>query len=85
MGIKRKYRVENWKDYNNSLIQRGSLELYIDDNTIESWKAKPESKPGHQKEYSDVAIKTMLMIRKTFHLKLRQTQGFVKSILKCLK
>jgi len=85
METKRIYRVKNWNAYNNSLIQRGSLELYIDQNALKSWKAQPEGKPGHQKEYSDVAIQTLLMIRKAFHLRLRQTQGFVKSIFKMLK
>ncbi len=74
------YRVKNWKDYNNSLINRGSITVYIKQETLNEWKAKPQGTRGHQKEYSDAAIQMMIMIRKIFHLRLRQLQGFICSI-----
>jgi hypothetical protein len=84
MGIKSKYRITNWKEYNNSLIKRGSICLYINESITDDWEAKPKGKPGHPKEYSDKAIKTMLMVKKAFHLKYRQTQGFMESVFQTL-
>lgn len=52
---------------------------------MKSWQAAPEGKPGHQREYSDTAIETLLMIRKVFHLKLRQLQGFATSIFRLMR
>lgn len=47
---------------------------------MKSRKAAPEGRPGHQKEYSDTAIEALLMVRKVFHLRLRQLEGFVSSV-----
>lgn len=79
---KNKYRIQNWKDYNQALVQRGSIDLYIDPHAVSAWKAAPEGKPGHQKEFSDTAIQVILMIQKTFHLRLRQLEGFICSVFK---
>jgi hypothetical protein len=35
-----------------------------------------------EREYSDTAIQAMYTIRQVFNLRLRQTEGFTKSILK---
>jgi len=40
----------------------------------------PRLSPGGQAHYSDMAIETALMLRLTFHLPLRQTEGFMESI-----
>jgi IS5 family transposase len=40
----------------------------------------PRLSPGGQAHYSDMAIETALMLRQTFHLPLRQTEGFMESI-----
>jgi len=36
---------------------------------------------GRQREYSDTAIKTIYVLRQVFNLRLRQAQGFTRSIL----
>src|SRR4030042_2859870 len=77
---KNKYRIKNWKAYNKSLVQRGSLTVYIEQEAIDGWKAKPQGKQGRQKEYSAAAIEMMIMIRKVYHLRLRQLQGFISSV-----
>ena len=38
-------------------------------------------RPGGQKQFSDVAIETALILRLVFGLPLRQTEGFVRSVL----
>lgn len=78
------YRVSNWKEYNESLKRRGDIELWIDKDAMKSWQAVSEGRPGHQKEYSDTAIEALLMIRKVFHLKLRQLEGFAASVFRLM-
>jgi hypothetical protein len=75
------YRVRNWREYNKALVQRGSLTLWFEEKTIESWLNRERSgKRGHPYEYSDVAVECMLLLKQVFHLGLRQTQGFMQSI-----
>jgi len=45
------------------------------------WKAKPSGKRGRQQAYSDAAIQTCLTIKVLIGLPLRQTTGFVESLL----
>ena len=35
---KKKYRVTNWKEYEQSLCNRGSLTIWIPPSVIKSWK-----------------------------------------------
>lgn len=76
-----KYSIKNWPTYNKSLKQRGSLEIWIEEGTKESWYAQPNGKKGAQPVYSDTTIKTILTLGKVFHQKLRQTQGLCESLL----
>ena len=45
-----------------------------------AWRATPSGKPGGQRRYADVAIEAALTIRMVFHLPLRQTEGFLRSL-----
>jgi len=64
MGAKGKYRIHNWKEYNKSLIRRGSITIWFSEDAIEKWLARKESPTvGHPPIYSDDAILTALMIR----------------------
>jgi hypothetical protein len=75
------YRVRNWREYNAALIGRGSLTLWFEEKTVESWLNSDRSgKRGHPYEYSDVAVECMLLLKQVFQLALRQTQGFMQSI-----
>jgi hypothetical protein len=60
--------------------QRGSLSIWFDDEVV--WEAQPCSKRGRQQAYSDVAIQACLTIKVLFGLPLRQTTGFMESLLK---
>lgn len=75
------YRLRNWTDYNASLVQRGSLTLWIDED-IAHWWLCPElsGKPGASRAYSDRAIEACLSLRVLLRLPLRQVEGFVRSL-----
>ena len=76
----KRYRTTNGKAYNQALIQRGSLSVWLD--TSMSWQAAPQGKRGRTQTYSDVAIQFCLTIKNLFGLPLRQTIGFIQSLLK---
>lgn len=76
---KTRHRIRNWHEYNESLVKRGSITLWISQEDIGSWKPDNAPKRGGQRQYSDGAIQCMLMVRSYFHLTLRATEGFVRS------
>ena len=59
MSKKAIYRPRNWKAYNQSLVQRGSLTVWIDEDVLANWHPEPEGKRqrGGQLQYSDQSIK----------------------------
>ena len=75
------YRVNNWSSYNRALVARGSLTVWIDDSFWPQWYAHRPSQRGAQFVYSDSTIEWMLTMRVLFGLPLRQTQGFIQSLL----
>ncbi|HTX86465.1 MAG TPA: IS5 family transposase [Candidatus Nanoarchaeia archaeon] len=82
---KTKYHLKNWKEYNENLKQRGSLEVWLDEDVLLSdWFSEPSGKPGVQPIYSDTAIRIVLQFGQVFHQKLRQTEGLLQSVFKQL-
>jgi hypothetical protein len=81
---KDKYRIRNWKEYNKSLVQRGSITVWFSENVINKWHASPTGKRGRPSTYSDDAILTALLIRFVFHLPLRALEGFLSSLVSTL-
>jgi len=76
-----KYRIRNWKEYNRSLVNRGSLTFWFDENAIEKWHSVERTgKPGRPDTYSDDAIRCGLMIKAVFRTALRALQGFIGSL-----
>ena len=46
------YRVRNWKEYNQSLVQRGSLTLWVSEEIFQQWRCPLKAdKRGCPKEY----------------------------------
>lgn len=76
------YKTMNWSAYNYSLKRRGSLSIWFDAEM--AWEAEPSGKRGRQQTYSDAAIQTCLTIKALFGLPLRQTTGFVESLLELI-
>ena len=75
-----RYRTLNWRSYNAALRERGSLTVWFD--PAMNWHAEPSGRRGGQTIYSDAAIQACLTIKVLFGLPLRQTTGFVASLLK---
>ncbi len=76
-----KYRVGNWPEYDRALVQRGDLTLWISAAAIDAWKPAPSGRRGGQRKFADLAIETALRLRLVFKLPLRQTEGFLRSVL----
>ena len=74
------YRVRNWPEYEAGLRRRGDLTLWFSEDAIKAWCAPPSGEPGGQRVYANIAIETVLTIRMVFHLPLRQTEGFLRSL-----
>jgi hypothetical protein len=84
---KGKYKVVNWPEYNRSLKARGDITFWFTDDSIKAWLELHSGKAkcrGRQRIYSDVAIKTVYTILQVFHLRLRQAERFVQSLMKLL-
>jgi len=73
------YKIKNWRAYNEALKRRGSLTIWFDPEM--TWEARPTGKRGRQPTYSDAAIQTCLTMKVLFGMALRQTTGFVESLL----
>ncbi|KFE33444.1 IS5 family transposase [Thioclava atlantica] len=73
------YKIKNWRAYNEALKRRGSLTIWFDPEMM--WEARPTGKRGRQPTYSDAAIQTCLTMKVLFGMALRQTTGFVESLL----
>ena len=74
MGHKR-----DWKQYNQQLVNRGKINLWIKPKVLEQWKPAQVKKNGHPFRYGDELIKTMSFLRFKFRLSLRETEGFFRS------
>jgi hypothetical protein len=83
MAGKRKgtYKITNWRKYNESLVQRGSITFWFSDDVIHHWRhANDRPKVGHPFLYSDTAIECLLALRELFQLPYRQTEGLGQSL-----
>jgi len=88
------YKTRNWPAHNEALKRRGSLTIWFDPSMI--WEAAPTGKRGRQPDYSGEedektvrgtvfptnAIQTCLTMKVLFGMALRQTTGFVESLLR---
>ena len=75
------YRVTNWKEYNQALRDRGDITIWFTEEAVRDWHPEKSGKRGRPFEYSEHAIATALLVREVFKLPLRQTEGFLKSII----
>jgi hypothetical protein len=73
------YKTRNWPAHNEALKRRGSLTIWFDPEM--SWDAAPTGRRGRQQTYSDAAVQTCLTMKVLFGMALRQTTGFVESLL----
>lgn len=79
---KKKYKVRNWKEYNEMLVNRGALMVHISPEAEKGWvEIRPTGKPGKPRCFSNLAIETALTIQQAFRLPLRNTEGVVRQLL----
>ena len=82
---KKKYKVRNWKEYNQALVNRGKVLFWITEEAMQKWEEEQKTgKRGKPKTFSNIAIETSLTLSQVFHMPLRQTEGFLASILEKL-
>jgi Transposase DDE domain len=65
-----------WSRYNNTLVDRGKLTLWVPEALGEDWLCNDES----GRTYTDRAIEVLSILRFKFGLTLRETEGFARSI-----
>jgi hypothetical protein len=79
------YRIRNWSEYNKALIQRGSINFWVDEEGLEKWRSSHHTgQAGRPEVYSDEAILVLLSLREVFKLNLRSLQGFAQSVFNCM-
>ena len=76
-----KYRVGNGSAYEQALVQRGDVTLWLSADATDAWRPSPSGRPGAPKTFSDCAIETALTRRLVFRVPLRQAEGFLRSVL----
>ncbi|WP_024547411.1 transposase [Rickettsia gravesii] len=77
--------TRNWSQYNENLVNRGRLTLFIDKNFADLWyvkydKTSQRSRDG-QIKYTDSAIVSLLSLRYVFKLPLRAMEGLAQSLI----
>ena len=77
---KTKYRVANWAAYNQALVRRGDVTVWVSSEAIAAWTPGRSGLRGGQRRYSDLAIETALTLRLIYHLPLRQAEGFLHAL-----
>lgn len=80
-----RYGLSNWPSYNQALIQRGSLSLWLDEQTLQTWYYTGPQQPGGVRLYSDACIECALRIKYVLGLAFRQTQGLLASLIRALR
>lgn len=81
---KQRYKIRNWKEYNEALVNRGSLTFWFDENVIAAWHDVENIHRGHPFVYSDVAILCGLSLKVIFQLPLRATEGLLGSLVELM-
>ena len=77
---KTKYRVANWAAYNQALVRRGDVTVWLSSEAIAAWTPRRSGRRGGQRRYSNLAIETALTLRLLSHLPLRQAEGFLHAL-----
>jgi hypothetical protein len=83
--LKDKYKVKNWKAYNRSLVKRGNISIWLEASVLRQWRdISKEQKVVGECRYSESVIQCCLLLGQVYHQPLRQTTGFVDSLLTML-
>ncbi|WP_233902824.1 IS5 family transposase [Vibrio campbellii] len=83
---KPKFRTRNWRQYNQSLKDRGSIDIWLSKEILDEWQfdKRHYDGTGSTVKYPDKTIEACHHLRMVFKQPLRQAQGFIGSLLKML-
>jgi hypothetical protein len=81
---KARYKVSNWREYDQALQQRGSLTVWVTPEALEAWAPEKSGRRGRPTSYSDIVIETAVMLRLAMGKPWRQTEGLLRSIIQML-
>ena len=83
--VNRKYettcRIRNWREYERGLRSRGDVTIWLSQEATAAWTPPKNGLRGGQRRHATLAILTALTLRALFGLPLRQTEGFLDSLL----
>ncbi len=82
--VKTRCRVGNQASYDRALVRRGDGTLRLAEEAIAAWRPEAVGRHGAQHLFSDLAIEAARTLRLVFYLPLRQTEGFLRSILELM-
>lgn len=83
MPKQQSFHIRNWPDYNEALVQRGSITFWFDEAAISTWHpVKTTKKRGRPLLYTAIAIECALMLRAVYRLPLRGTEGLIRSLIR---
>jgi Transposase DDE domain len=77
--------VRNWAEYDRGLVRRGDIRVWLSEDAVAGWRASVRATPGEQHRFSNLAIETSLILGAVMRLPLRQTEGFVRSLMAMIK
>lgn len=83
---KKNYNQRDWKSYEQGLRDSGDITIWLSEEAISAWNSPVSTQRtrGRQRQYSDLAIETSHTIGLVYHKRLRQTEGFMRSIVRLL-
>lgn len=82
MPKKQRFRIRNWRDYNEALVNRGSITFWFDEESISQWhNTEKTNRRGRPQLYTDIAIRCALTLREIYHLPLRGTEGLIRGLI----
>lgn len=74
-------RLINSNSYNRSLKQRGRIDFWLDESIYSNWYYTSDHTPGGKTIYSNAVIELILILSWVYHQPLRQTEGFMQSLI----
>ncbi len=81
-----RYRVPNWHHYDQALVQRGAVTLWVNQRGLNHWYCRERTgQRGAPFIYSAGLIMCMLMLKAVYHLSNRETEGLMRSLLRLLR
>lgn len=83
---KSKRNITNWQQYNQALINHGSVTFWLDESAINTWHCtQHHGGRGRGFQFSDTAIETALMFKGIFKPSVRASVGFINSLFQLMK